>query len=51
LRVLRAIEVLERIASEEACQALKHLAGGVSQARLTREAKAALERLEKLPRK
>jgi WD40 repeat protein len=51
LRVLRAVEVLERIGGEEAYQALKQLADGVPEARQTREAKAALERLEKLPRK
>jgi WD40 repeat protein len=45
LRTLRAIEVLEHIGSEEARTALETLAGGAPEARLTREAKASLERL------
>ena len=45
LRTLRAIEVLEHVGSAEARTVLKALAGGVSEARLTREAKATLERL------
>ena len=44
---LRAIEVLEQIATAEARQVLKRIAGGASEARLTREAKASLERLVK----
>ena len=46
LRVLRAIEVLEMIDSAEARSVLKRLAGGASEAALTRQAKAALERLD-----
>jgi hypothetical protein len=46
LRSLRSIEVLERIASPEARQLLQKLAEGAPEARQTREAKAALERLQ-----
>jgi hypothetical protein len=46
LRVLRAVEVLECIGSPAARRTLKRLAGGAPEAQLTREAKAALERLE-----
>lgn len=46
-RELRALEVLERIGSIEAQRVLKLLAEGDPQARLTREAKAALMRLTK----
>jgi hypothetical protein len=42
---LRAIEVLEHIAMPDARQLLQKLAAGNPDARLTREAKAALERL------
>jgi WD40 repeat protein len=49
LRVLRAVEVLERLATPEARQALQVLAEGAPEARLTREAKAALARLSKRP--
>jgi WD40 repeat protein len=45
LRFLRAMEVLEDIGSPEARRILKRLAGGDPAALLTREAKAALERL------
>jgi hypothetical protein len=45
LRALRALEVLEQAGTPEARQALETLAEGVAEARLTREAKAALERL------
>jgi HEAT repeat protein len=45
LRFLRAVEVLEDIGSPEARRILKRLAGGDPAALLTREAKAALDRL------
>jgi hypothetical protein len=47
LRSLRAIEVLEHLATPEARQVLQKLAEGAPNVRLTREAKAALARLEK----
>ena len=47
LRELRAIEVLERIASEEALQVLQSVAKGCPTMRRTREAKASLARLSK----
>jgi WD40 repeat protein len=47
VRRLRALAVLERIGSEKARAVLRRLAGGAAGARLTREAKAALERLER----
>jgi RNA polymerase sigma factor (sigma-70 family) len=47
LRSLRAVEVLEHIATPEARQLLQKLAEGATAARLTREAKAALARLER----
>jgi hypothetical protein len=46
LRSVRAIEVLERIATPEARKLLRDLARGAPGARLTREAAAALKRLE-----
>jgi WD40 repeat protein len=45
LRQLRAVEALEHIGSPEARQVLRTLTEGAPQAILTREAKAALERL------
>jgi hypothetical protein len=45
LRGLRAIEALERIGTDKAREMLRRLAGGAPEARLTREAKAALDRL------
>jgi WD40 repeat protein len=45
LRGLRAVEALERAGTPEARKVLAVLAGGAPQARLTREAQAALERL------
>jgi hypothetical protein len=42
---LRALEVLEHIATPEAQQVLKTLATGAPEARLTQEAKASLARL------
>jgi hypothetical protein len=49
LRCLRAVEVLEHIGTPDAQQVLKTLASGTPPARLTREAKASLERLAKRP--
>jgi WD40 repeat protein len=45
LRTLRAIQALEYIGTSEAQQVLRTLAKGAPEARLTQEAKAALERL------
>lgn len=47
LRCLRAVEVLERIASEPARRALQALAEGTAEVALTREAKAALARFKR----
>ena len=47
LRRLRVVEVLEHIATPEARQLLQKLADGAPEARLTREAKAALAQLER----
>jgi hypothetical protein len=47
LRALRAIQILEYTGTAAAREHLRALAKGVAEARLTREAKAALERLEK----
>jgi len=44
---LRALEVLEQVGTPEARQVLTTLATGAPHARLTREAKAALDRLSK----
>jgi WD40 repeat protein len=45
LRSLRAVEALESMDTPEAQQVLRELANGAAEARLTREAKAALDRL------
>jgi WD40 repeat protein len=45
LRQLRAVQVLERVASPDARRVLAELAGGLAHAQQTGEAKAALERL------
>jgi hypothetical protein len=45
LRALRAVEVLEMIGTREARQVLEAVAKGAPEAELTRQAKAALERL------
>jgi WD40 repeat protein len=50
LRTLRAIQVLERIGTKDACAVLKKLSTGAEGARETREAKEALERLARLAR-
>jgi RNA polymerase sigma factor (sigma-70 family) len=47
LRQIRAIMVLEQIGDAEARRLLQHLADGAAEARQTREAKAALQRLSK----
>lgn len=47
LRGLRAIEALENIATPESRGLLKGLVAGVAQARITREAKASLDRLDR----
>ncbi len=49
LRRLRAVQVLEQVASKEARDVLAELAGGADHAPETREAKAALERLSRQP--
>jgi hypothetical protein len=49
LRELRSVEVLERIATPDARRLLEQLKLGAADADLTREAKAALERLAKRP--
>ncbi len=47
LRPLRAVAALEHIGTPAARDLLRRLAGGVAEARLTREAKAALDRLDR----
>jgi hypothetical protein len=49
LRILRALEALELAGTPEAAQLLQRLAGGAPEACVTREAKAALERLTMRP--
>src|SRR5262249_37178392 len=49
LRVLRTIEVLEKIGNAEARQVLESLGREVPELQLAREARAALERLTKRP--
>jgi hypothetical protein len=49
LRQARAVEVLEHIATPQAREVLRQLAAGAPGAWLTREAKAALERMERKP--
>jgi hypothetical protein len=50
LRICRAIEVLEHISTEDAHRLLADLAGGAAGAWQTREAKAALDRLDRRPK-
>ena len=45
LRAYRALEVLEHLCTPEARRFLQHLATGIPEARLTREAQASLQRL------
>jgi hypothetical protein len=47
LRGLRAVEVLENIGTQQARALLQKLATGAPEARLTLEARASLERIEK----
>jgi RNA polymerase sigma factor (sigma-70 family) len=47
LQALRAVEALEHIGTSEAEQILESLAKGASEARVTQEAKASLDRLKK----
>lgn len=47
LRGLRALEVLESAGTAESKRLLEALAGGVAEARLTEEARASLERLNR----
>jgi hypothetical protein len=49
LRGLRAIELLEHVGGAEARRVLEALAGGVPEARQTREAKGSLARLANRP--
>jgi hypothetical protein len=49
LRQIRAVQVLESIATPEARQVLQHLAKGAAEVSLTSDAQAALERLDKRP--
>jgi WD40 repeat protein len=49
LRSLRAVAVLEHVSTTAARDVLRRLAEGVPEARLTREAKASLERLARRP--
>jgi hypothetical protein len=51
LRALRAIEVLEHAATPETRQVLTGLAKGAAELRLTRDAKAALDRLTQSPKR
>ncbi len=50
LRALRAVQVLELAGTREAETLLRALSGGAAEARLTRESRAALERLTRRAR-
>jgi hypothetical protein len=50
LRTARAIELLERIHTAEACAVLQSLASGAAESQLTQEARASLERISKVGR-
>ena len=50
LRSLRVVEVLEHAGTEQARRLLARLAGGAAEARLTREAKGAMQRLDRRER-
>lgn len=47
LRAIRALEVLEHVGTLRAQEVLKAIAAGMPAARLTKDAKASLERLAK----
>jgi len=47
---IRALEVLENVATPEACQVLHTLARGLPEARLTQQAQTVLLRLSRRPR-
>jgi hypothetical protein len=49
VRMVRALEALERIGTREARSLCEKLAGGVAEARVTREAQATLQRLSRWP--
>ena len=51
LRGLRALHLLEQIGTRDAIDLVRKLATGAPEARLTRDAQAALQRLERLNRK
>jgi hypothetical protein len=46
LQARRALEVLERLGTAQACQLLRRLADGAPEAQLTREARGSLDRME-----
>ena len=48
MRALRAVEVLEQVGTPDARRALETLVKGTPDAKLTRDAKAALERMERV---
>jgi WD domain, G-beta repeat len=51
LRKLRALEALEAVGGSEARQVVERIANGAAEARLTRDAKAALARLDVSPKR